>query len=256
MLIILSPAKTIKFDKYFIDLTTTLPKLISKTDILVNHLKLMSIEDLQSLMGISRSLAELNYNRFQSYSSNHNPTNSQPAIVSFMGDVYEGMESWKWSKEDMLYAQERLQILSGFYGILRPLDLIQAHRLEMGTRLKIFENKDLYEFWKDDLRKAFIEKLNQLETDTVLNLASNEYSKAIDFKKLGIKVVTPGFKHLKNNEYKIVSFWAKRARGLMTSFVIQNKITNIEDLEAFDIESYYYLKEISTINNPVFTQVF
>jgi cytoplasmic iron level regulating protein YaaA (DUF328/UPF0246 family) len=256
MLIILSPAKTIQFDKFSSDLPSTLPMFSSQTNRLVSHLKMMGVEDLQTLMGISRALAELNYERFQTYTSLHSPINAQSAILSFMGDVYEGMESWKWSKEEMIDAQKRLRILSGFYGVLRPLDMIQAHRLEMGIRLKFDQYKDLYEFWKEDVNKELAKTLNELNTDIVLNLASNEYSKVVDFKKLGVKVVSPVFKHLKNNEYKIVSFWAKRARGLMTSFVIKNRITNIEDLEAFDSESYFYIKEISEENKPTFTQVF
>ncbi len=256
MLIILSPAKTIQFDKFSTDLPSTVPEFSSKTNNLANHLKLMGVEDLQSLMGISRALAELNYERYQTYSSIHNQTNAQPAILSFMGDVFEGMEAWKWTNDEILDAQKRLRILSGFYGILRPLDLIKAHRLEMGTRWKFAEYKDLYEYWKEDITNSVEITLNELKTDVILNLASLEYSKVLDFKKLGVREVSPVFKHLKNDEYKIVSFWAKRARGLMTRFVIKNRIFDVDDLQAFDDESYFFLKEISETNKPAFTQVF
>ena len=256
MLILLSPAKTIKFDKYSTSLPTTIPEFSKQTDFLVSHLKEMKIEEIQNLMGISRSLAELNFERFQVYSSLHNPNNAQVAILSFMGDVYEGMEAWNFSENELKEAQKRLRILSGFYGILRPLDLMQPHRLEMGTRWNIDKYKDLYAFWKEDVTQNLKDVLNELKTDVVLNLASNEYSKVVDFKALGVKVVSPAFKHLKQNQYKIVSFWAKRARGLMTSFVIKNNITNENDLLGFDSESYFYLKEISEKNKPTFSQVF
>lgn len=256
MLILLSPAKTIKFDKYSTSLPTTIPEFSKQTDFLVHHLKKMKVGEIQNLMGISRSLAELNYERFQVYSSEHSSNNAQPALLTFMGDVYAGMEAWNFSEKELKEAQKRLRILSGFYGILRPLDLMQPHRLEMGTRWNVSIYKDLYEFWKEDVTQNLKDVLNELKTDVVLNLASNEYSKVVDFKTLGVKVVSPAFKHLKQNQYKIVSFWAKRARGLMTSFVVKNNITNENDLLGFDSESYFYLKEISEKNKPTFSQVF
>lgn len=256
MLILLSPAKTIKFDKYSTSLPTTIPEFSERTDFLVKYLKEMKIEEIQNLMGISRSLAELNYERFQIYSSQHNSNNAQPALLTFMGDVYAGMEAWSFSENELKEAQKRLRILSGFYGVLRPLDLMQPHRLEMGTPWSVSKYKNLYAFWKEDVTQNLQNVLNELKTDVILNLASNEYSNVVDFKALGVRVVSPAFKHLKQNEYKIVSFWAKRARGMMTSYIIKNNITNDNDLLGFDSESYFYLKEISEKDKPTFSQVF
>ncbi len=256
MIVLLSPAKTIQFEKYYTQLQPSVPVFEKEAAELANILEQKSVAELQSLMKISEKLAVLNFDRYKVFAQNHNSKKSKPAILAFMGDVYEGMEAWTFTDKQMLEAQKRICILSGLYGVLKPLDLIQAHRLEMGTSLKLNEYKDLYEYWRTKITDVIIDSLNLYKTDVILNLASNEYSKVVNFDNIEAKLVSPAFKNHRNNEYKIVSFLAKKARGLMTSFVIKNNIKDVNDLVGFDLGGYYFNQEFSTESIPVFTSEF
>ncbi len=255
MILLLSPAKTIDFSIVKQIIEPTIPEFINESCFLIQYGKKLSVEDIMQLMSISRNLAELNYQRFQKFQINHNVNNSKPAVLAYMGDVYEGLKAWEFDKQEMEFAQQNLRILSGLYGILKPMDLIQPYRLEMGINFKTNVSKNLYEYWRELITKKIEEELNIQKTDTILNLASAEYYKVIDFKKLNIKVVSPQFKNLKNDKYIMVSFWVKKARGMMANYVIKNRISNISDINSFE-NKYYYNNSLSTEIEPVFTSEF
>jgi len=205
-------------------------------------------------MGISADLGELNFKRFQEWQLPFTPENSKQAILAFNGDVYQGLNATTLSKENFETAQSKLRILSGLYGVLKPFDLIQPYRLEMGTKLKYFKSKDLYSFWNPLITKKINEAVSHSGNKVLVNLASNEYFKSIDKKKLKAEIVTPDFKELKNGKYAMISFFAKRARGLMTRFIIENNISDPADLLAFDVEGYSFNSRLSKQDNPVFTR--
>lgn len=255
-MIFLSPAKTLDFDsKVGFDISSEL-LFADKATYLANKLKKMSAPKLKSLMGISDQLADLNHERFQLWKHPFDGKSKQ-AVFAFKGDVYQGLEVEKFSKQDLLYAQKHLFILSGLYGLLRPLDLMLPYRLEMGTKWEISSKyKSLYAFWKEDVTAEIQKKIRENNTKFILNLASVEYSKAIDFKKLDIPVIAPEFKEERGGDYKMITFYAKKARGLMASFAIKNKITIPDDLRAFDCDGYGFNARLSndTNNKWVFTR--
>lgn len=251
MKIILSPAKSLDIQTPLPTLRNTQARFLDKSDKINAKLAKLSRKDLSNLMGISEKLADLNYERNQVYHHKHIPENSRPAMYLFSGDVYTGLDAYTIPKEKLREVQNSVRILSGLYGVLRPLDLVQAYRLEMGTKLSIGKKKNLYEFW----RTTITESLNsELETDELfVNLASKEYFKAIDTKKLKTPVVSPIFKDFKNGELKIISFFAKKARGTMTRYIIDNTIDNADDLKKFNCDGYAFSQaETSQENEPVF----
>lgn len=254
MLIVISPAKSLDFTTTSIISNFTLPEMLDDSEKLIGRLKKMSAGQLSKLMGISINLGELNFQRYQDWHLPFTSDNARQAILAFNGDVYQGLNAWTLSEEHLQLAQNKLRILSGLYGVLKPLDIIQPYRLEMGTSLKYFRKKDLYAFWNP----AITEKVNEAVADSgskvLVNLASNEYFKSIDKKKLKAEIVTPEFKDLKNGQYKMISFYAKKARGLMTRFILENNICEAEDLQAFDFEGYNFNPRISKPGNPVFTR--
>jgi hypothetical protein len=254
MLIVISPAKSLDTETPAGYSNFTLPEMTEQSEKLVKRLKTMSPKQLSALMGISAELGELNFKRFQQWQLPFTTENAKQAIFLFNGDVYQGLQAKTLSDELLELAQTRLRILSGLYGVLRPLDLMQPYRLEMGTRLKYQRAENLYEFWSLSITKKINEAVAQSGSGVLVNLASNEYFKSIDRKKLKAKVVTPEFRELKNGKYVMVSFFAKRARGLMTRFVLENNITNPADLQAFDVESYVFNPRLSKPENPVFTR--
>lgn len=213
----------------------------------------MSKKEISHLMDISDKLADLNHSRYQDFQEDHNKKNSRPAVYAFAGDVYTGLDAYSLPLDNLDFLQDSLRILSGFYGILRPLDLIQPYRLEMGTSLSVGRKKDLYELWQE---KVTLFLNNELKDDeTFVNLASQEYFKAIDTTKLKVPVITPVFKDFKNGQLKIISFYAKKARGSMTRFIVENEITSGEELKAFDLDGYRYsLEESDKENELVFTR--
>lgn len=254
MLIVISPAKSLDFKTPPVISDFTLPELLSESEKLIGRLKTLSPKKLSALMGISKDLGELNYQRFQSWQLPFTPENSKQAVLAFNGDVYQGLNASTLSKENLELSQCKLRILSGLYGVLKPLDLMQPYRLEMGTKLKYYKSKDLYAFWNPVITKKINEAVLESGGKVLVNLASNEYFKSIDKKKLKAEIVTPDFKDYKNGSYKMISFFAKRARGLMTRFIIENNITNPADLAAFNSEGYSFNTRLSKPENPVFTR--
>ena len=253
MKIVISPAKSLNFERELPTNRSTQPPFLETTAKINRKLSRMSKKELSELMNISDSLAALNHTRYQEFTEEHNQTNSRPAIYAFAGDVYVGLNAYLIPLEKLDELQDTLRILSGFYGILRPLDLIQPYRLEMGTDIGIGRKKNLYELWQT----AVTNKLNEeLEDDELfINLASNEYFKVIDTKKLKVPVITPVFKDFKNGELKIISFFAKKARGAMVRYILDNSITDLEGLKGFNTDGYQFSETESVKKNQlVFTR--
>jgi cytoplasmic iron level regulating protein YaaA (DUF328/UPF0246 family) len=238
MLIVLSPAKTLDFESPIKVNKTTEPDFIPRSAELISTLRTMPPAQIGSLMSISDSLAQLNVARYASWSKKFTPDNSRPAMLAFDGDVYEGLDARSLSARQLDWAQKHLRILSGLYGLLRPLDLMQPYRLEMGTRLATKRGKDLYAFWGDQITEALNESLTVAKAQALVNLASEEYFKSVKPAKLDRPVITPVFEEWKGGGYKIVSFFAKRARGLMARYAIEHKLTKPEQLKDFDSEGY------------------
>jgi len=252
MIILLSPAKTLDFENPAIEKTCTEPEFLSLSKNLIAGLSKMSNEEISKLMGISDKLAALNSERYKSWNVKHESKNSKQAILAFKGDVYEGMRAWEFKKEDFAYAQKNLRVLSGLYGLLKPLDLIQAHRLEMGTVYANPAGKDLYSFWGERLNKKLNEECKSSDSKYLINLASQEYFKATQPKKLEMEVISPVFKDEKNGKFKIISFYAKKARGMMSSFLIRNQVETLEGIRAFNDQGYQFESSESTNLQPVF----
>ena len=240
MLIILSPAKTLDFESPIKVNKTTEPDFIPRSAELISTLRTMPPAQIGSLMSISDSLAQLNVARYASWSKKFTADNSRPAMLAFDGDVYEGLDARSLNARQLDWAQKHLRILSGLYGLLRPLDLMQPYRLEMGTRLATKRGKDLYAFWGDQITEALNESLTVAKAQALVNLASEEYFKSVKPAKLDRPVITPVFEEWKGGGYKIVSFFAKRARGLMARYAIEHKLSKPEQLKDFDSEGYAF----------------
>ncbi|MBT8263342.1 MAG: peroxide stress protein YaaA [Bacteroidia bacterium] len=250
MKIVISPAKSLDFETKLPTPMQTEACFLSEAERLNKLLKKKSARSLKKLMGISENLAQLNYERNQEWSVPFTPENARQAVYAFSGDVYRGMDVYTLPEEKIEYMQNTLRIISGLYGILKPLDLIQPYRLEMGTSMKVGVKKNLYEFWK----KKITDKLNEdlADDEVFVNLASNEYFKAIDTKALKVPVVTCVFKDFKNGEYKNIMTFAKLARGYMTRYIIDNKCTAIDDLKGFNYEGYGFSESMSSEAELVF----
>ena len=254
MIVLLSPAKSL-YDHPPVRLERfTESTFMPEAEKIVSILKKKNPSQLAELLDISPKLAELNYQRVQAWSLPFNLENSWQAVLMFNGEVYHGLKAETFSAAEFETAQQKLRILSGVYGMLKPLDLIQPYRLEMGIPISIAKKKNLYEFWKVRITTKLNQELAQTSQNTLVNLASKEYFSAIDTKKLKARIITPSFKELKNGQYQMVSFFAKKARGLMSRFIIQNNITDPEEIKAFDMEGYYFNNQLSNQNNWVFTR--
>ena len=254
MLTVLSPAKKLSKDCSVKTDHFQKPQFLKDSKGLVKELKKMTPPDFMSLMGISENLAELNWERMQKWNETFKPKNSREAIFSFMGDTYSGLDADSLTAQDLGFAQNNIRILSGLYGVLRPLDLMKPYRLEMGTKFASKRGMNLYDYWDDSLSNHIKKELMEHKENVVLNCASLEYFKAIDRPSLDVNVITPQFKDMKNGEYKMISFFAKKARGMMARFIIQNRIDNVNDILTFDLGGYSYNKSLSTTNQPVFTR--
>ena len=253
MKIVLSPAKSLDFDNIPETKVASQPIFLDESQLLINKLKKYSPKKIGDLMRISPKLSDLNYSRFQDWALPFTKENAKTAMYVFTGDAYRGMNPREFSEEDVVNAQGYLRILSGLYGVLKPQDIIQPYRLEMGAKLEYTKKvSNLYKFWADKVTDALNAEMEKEEV--LINLASNEYFKVINPKKLNHRIVTCSFKDEKNGEYKMISVYAKFARGLMTRFIIQNKITEVEHLKAFDLERYCYNEEMSTADNFVFVR--
>lgn len=252
MRIVISPAKSLNFEDKIDGLATTLPAFPKETLRLVSKLKNTSKKKIKEMMSISDALVDLNVNRYKEFSEDYTDSNSKAAIYAFTGDVYVGMDALTMGSEDIAFANEHLRILSGLYGILKPLDRIQPYRLEMGTSFPIARKPNIVQFWKERVTKYLNEEMATDSDPTLINLASQEYFHAVDTKKLKARIVNCSFKEDRDGVLKIISFNAKKARGLMCRYIIQNKLTNVEDLKGFDSEGYYYSEEHSDENNLTF----
>ena len=252
MIIVLSPAKTLDYE-FDNDTNNSVPSFLSQSSKLIGQLKKKEPKDIASLMGLSDKLATLNYDRYQSWTASKKASDdSKPALLVFKGDVYQGLQAEDLSKKEMNFAQKHIRILSGLYGILRPLDLMKPYRLEMGTKLETAQGKNLYEFWGDKIQKNVLDELKNQKSDLLINLASKEYFSVLGKVPQDVNVISPAFKDYKNGKYKIISFYAKKARGLMARWIIQNKVTDFENLKDFDVDGYKYSKAESTSTTPVF----
>jgi cytoplasmic iron level regulating protein YaaA (DUF328/UPF0246 family) len=252
MLILLSPAKTLDFESEPTIDTRTTPEFLDEAAELVDGLKSKTQKQLSALMGISDDLAELNAQRYQDWDASLPKDASKQSVLAFKGDVYQGLEADQMTGKQLEYAQDHLRILSGLYGVLRPLDAMLPYRLEMGTKLKTKHGKDLYEFWDAKITESVASQLKATNSKYLLNLASNEYFRSVHAKQLGVPVISPVFKDWKNGQYKMISFFAKVARGTMASWVIRNKARTPKKLIQFDGDGYRYDEESSTETKPVF----
>ena len=250
MKIVISPAKSLDFERQLPTPLSTESCFLAEAERLNKLLKKRSARSLSKLMSISDNLGRLNYERNQEWNLPYESSNARPAVYAFSGDVYRGMDIYNLPGKKIERLQNTLRIISGLYGILKPLDLIQPYRLEMGTRISVGVKKNLYEFWKKRITQAFNEELEKGEL--FVNLASNEYFKAIDTKTLKVPVITPLFKDFKNGEYKSIMTFAKLARGYMTRYIIDTNANNIDDLKGFDYEGYGFSEPMSRGNELVF----
>lgn len=252
MLITISPAKTLDYESPLATTHFTQPELLKYSQQLIKECQKLSPNDIASLMKISDKLAGLNAARFGEWQPHFTPENARQAILAFKGDVYTGMQAETFSDDDFTFAQTHLRILSGLYGVLRPLDLMQPYRLEMGIKLANKKGKNLYEFWGNIITEKLNEALEEQGDNILVDLASDEYFKSVNAKKLSGEIIKPVFLDEKNGKYKVISFYAKKARGLMSRFIIQEKLTNKEQIKAFDLEGYQFNSAESQGNTLVF----
>ncbi len=251
MIIVISPSKTLDLSNNQFQ-TYTLPRQLEQSQSLIDTVKQLSTAELSSLMKISDKLSQLNWQRYKDFNTPFSLSNAKQALLTFKGDVYAGIDSDHYNSEDFEFAQQHLRILSGLYGALRPLDLIQAYRLEMGTRLPNKQGKNLYEFWGSQVTELINQDFANSVSPTLINLASNEYFKVIKPKLLNAKILTLAFKENKAGVYKTIGIHAKRARGLMTNFIIKNRLTETEGIKAFALEGYYFNLALSSDKEWVF----
>ena len=252
MIAIISPSKTQDFSSNGQPEAFSQPQFLKQSEMLVKELRKKKTADIKSLMEVSDKIAELNYERYRQFKTPFTPEDSKQALFSFKGDVYTGIDSENYKEEELEFAQDHLRILSGLYGVLRPLDLIQPYRLEMKIKLKNRRGKDLYSFWGNRLTEALNRDFENQQNKVLINLASNEYFKALDKKKLKAEIITPVFKEHKNGKYSVIAIFAKKARGMMTDFIIKNKIQEAEELKTFHQEGYEYSEQLSQGNEWVF----
>ena len=252
MKIVISPAKSLNFEKALPTEVFSQPSFLKESKQVHQVLKQKKPTELSDLMDISDKLADLNWQRNQNWKTPFKSTNARPAVYAFDGDVYTGLDAYTIPIDKLDALQASLRILSGLYGLLKPLDLIQAYRLEMGTKLPIGENKNLYEFWKPTITKALNKELKKGEL--FINLASNEYFSAVDEKALKVPVITPDFKDYKDGKLKVISFFAKKARGMMVRYILDTNAQTIDDLKGFNYDGYQYDANLSKGNHLVFTR--
>jgi cytoplasmic iron level regulating protein YaaA (DUF328/UPF0246 family) len=254
MLILLSPAKKLDYSNQSITENFTIPENLPQSEKLINALRKLQLREVCSLMDLSEDLGQLNVNRYASWKVDFTQGELKQAILAFNGEVYQGMDANHMSASDLEFAQNNLRILSGLHGLLRPLDLIKPYRLEMGTKLNVGINKNLHSFWGDSITDRCNADLKAVGSSTIINLASAEYFKAVNLKKLEANVITPSFKDLKNGQLKSLFLYIKQARGMMAGFAIRNRITNPEELKAFNGGGYRYTESLSDETNWVFTR--
>ena len=254
MLIAISPAKKLDFNTPCPTTDFTQPKHLDKAAELIDVMVRKDSFEIADLMKLSMKLADLNMQRFQDWHTPFTAENAKQALFAFHGDVYQGLDAATLSNDDIAYAQNHLCILSGLYGLLRPLDLMQAYRLEMGTKLSTERSKNLYQFWGDTITNSVNESLVAQGDDILINLASNEYFSSVKTNNINGRIITPVFKELRQGRYRIISFNAKKARGYMSRYIIQNRIENPEEMKAFDVANYRFNAELSSNDEYTFTR--
>ncbi len=252
MLIVVSPAKTLDYESPLPTERYTQPELVSHSAELIKVCRTLTPANIADLMKVSDKIAGLNVARFEQWSKTFTPDNARQAIFAFKGDVYTGLEAETLSDDDLDFAQDHLRMLSGLYGLLKPLDLMQPYRLEMGTKLANERGSNLYQFWGNIITDKLNDAVHAQGDNVVINLASNEYFKSVKPKALDAQVITPIFKDCKNGQYKVISFYAKKARGMMARYIIENRIESAKQLEDFDIAGYYFCSAESTPTELVF----
>ncbi|MHA3103077.1 peroxide stress protein YaaA [Acinetobacter sp. ANC 3791] len=252
MLALISPAKTLDYETALPSSNFTQPRLLDQSEQLIEVCRELSASQLASLMSVSEKIAQLNVARFQDWQTEFDLANARQAIFAFKGDVYTGLDAYALNDPQLDFAQQHLRMLSGLYGLLRPLDLMMPYRLEMGTKLHNPRGSNLYEFWGKRITNLIQQDLQQANSNILLNLASDEYYKAVKESELDVQIVKPVFLDQKNGKYKVISFYAKKARGLMARFVIEQQIQQVEDLKAFNSEGYYFDAENSNAKELVF----
>lgn len=254
MITIISPAKNLEKRNQLITNQYTIPEFLKDAEILIDELRQLSPQDLAELMGVNKNIAEINYERFMRWTHQISTENAQQAIFMFNGHAYKTLKAETLDEKELEFAQQHVRILSGLYGILRPLDLIQPYRLEMGTHLNTERGENLYKFWNNKINRKINTTLQNQKNPTLINLASQEYFKAIKPESLEGNIITPVFKEKKNNEYKTIAVYAKKARGAMTRFIIKEKIENPEALKTFEEDGYVFNNELSSKKEWVFTR--
>jgi len=253
MLLLISPAKTLDFTETKLKKHSQ-PRLLEESNVLVKILKKQSTNDLKKLMSISDKIATLNQERYQEFNVPFTPANAKQSLLAFKGDVYNGLDAASFDTKDFNFAQKHLRILSGLYGVLKPLDLMQAYRLEMGTKLSNGFGKNLYEFWGNKITDLLNKDIKDNKQKVVINLASKEYFSAVKPKELNAELYTVNFKENRNGKYKIISFSAKKARGMMCNFIIKNKLTKPEHIKTFDMDNYIFNPGLSSEREFIFTR--
>jgi len=254
MITLLSPAKKLSIECSAMEHPQTQCVFLDQSHEIVNILKNFDPNDLQNLMGISENLSFLNFERFKNWRLPFSTDSARQAIFSFMGDTYVGLDAGTFTNRDLQFAQDNTRILSGLYGLLRPMDIIMPYRLEMGTKLKTNRGTSLYDFWSTLISKLLNDELVSHEKSIIINCASVEYFKAVNMKMLKAKVVTPVFKEIRNGRPRIISFYAKKARGAMARYIITNQINDINGIISFDLDNYSYNESLSSRYEPVFTR--
>lgn len=240
MLALISPAKTLDYESALPTDQHTLPRLLEHSQQLIDVSRKLSASEIASLMSVSEKIAQLNVARFRDWQPEFNFSNARQAIFAFKGDVYTGLDAYDLSAQDLEFAQTHLRMLSGLYGLLRPLDLMMPYRLEMGTKLSNARGHNLYEFWGDQITQLVNADLAQANSELLVNLASDEYYKSVKESKVKAEIIKPVFLDQKNGKYKVISFYAKKARGLMARYIIQNQLNDAEDLKSFNTDGYYF----------------
>jgi cytoplasmic iron level regulating protein YaaA (DUF328/UPF0246 family) len=254
MLIVVSPAKTLDYESPPRTKVYTQPDYLDNSQELITRLRKLSPTDITNLMKVSQKIADLNFGRYKAWNKRFTEKNSKQSVLAFKGDVYTGLNADTFNGKDFNFAQKHLRVLSGLYGLLRPLDLMQAYRLEMGTKLDTSRGKNLYEFWGSTITEGLNKQLKKLKSTTLINLASNEYFKAVKPKELNAEIITPAFKEFKNGEYKMIGIFAKKARGMLSRYIVQNQLTNPEDIKLFNEDGYKFNKKLSNGNTWVFSR--
>lgn len=254
MLAVISPAKTLDYETAPKTKVHTQPDFLDDAEVLIEELRALSPPQISELMKISDKLGDLNFGRYLEWSQPFTADNAKQAVLAFKGDVYTGLEAEAFKSDDFKFLQKHLRILSGLYGLLRPLDLMQPYRLEMGTKFANSRGANLYDFWGSKLTDELNALTRKNKSDYLVNLASNEYFKAVKKKELNVDILTPVFKDYKNGDYKIISFFAKKARGLMVHYMVKNRINNVDDLRDFDLEGYAFDAKRSSEKEFVFTR--